>query len=482
MTRRFFKIFSLSMLLLSFFTIAAYSAPKKFTVVIDAGHGGHDPGAVGKKAKEKTINLNTALKLGKLIEQNCADVKVVYTRKTDVFIPLNQRAQIANNAKADLFISIHTNALPKGKIVSGAETYTLGMARAGENLEVAKKENSVILMENGYKETYKGFNPNSSESYIIFEFMQDKNMNQSINFAKKIQQQFKKAGRVDKGVHQAGFLVLRETAMPSVLVELGYISTPQEENFLNTSAGIDKMARSIYNAFISYKSGQKTSATTSQPAPKSAAPIVAESAAVEEGEALDLHPIRDASHVARNKNQTAAKANNTAKNEVAPVKTAEKAPAKTAEKTPAKTAEKAPAKAAEKTPAKTTEKAPAKTAGNTTAKTDNKVKAENTKAEENKAPAAKAAKSDAPVFKIQILTSPTKLNANDRQFKGLKGVDFYRESSKYKYTYGSSSDYNEILRKKKEITTKFSDCFIIAFRNGEKMDVNEAIRIFKNKK
>ncbi|MCF0160144.1 MAG: N-acetylmuramoyl-L-alanine amidase, partial [Bacteroidaceae bacterium] len=238
--------------------LSANSTTKKFVVVIDAGHGGNDPGAVGKKAKEKTINLNTALKLGKLIEQQCKDVKVVYTRKTDVFIPLNKRAQIANNAKADLFISIHTNALPKGKITFGAETYTLGMARADENLEVAKKENSVILMEDDYKQTYKGFNPNSPESYIIFEFMQDKNMSQSINFAKKIQQQFKRAGRTDKGVHQAGFLVLRETAMPSVLVELGYISTPKEESFLNSSDGTSKMANSIFQAFNEYRKNHES--------------------------------------------------------------------------------------------------------------------------------------------------------------------------------------------------------------------------------
>lgn len=473
MAIKILKIFTLSLLLLSFFTITAQSAPKKFVVVIDAGHGGHDPGAVGKKAKEKTINLNTALKLGKLIEQNCGDVKVVYTRKTDVFIPLNQRAQIANNAKADLFISIHTNALPKGKIVSGAETYTLGMARAGENLEVAKKENSVILMENGYKETYKGFNPNSSESYIIFEFMQDKNMNQSINFAKKIQQQFKKAGRVDKGVHQAGFLVLRETAMPSVLVELGYISTPQEENFLNTSAGIDKMAKSIYNAFISYKSGQNTSAPA-QPS-KASAPVVAESAAAENDDVVELHPIRDASHVARNGNQQTK-----ASNAKEPVAKKEAAPAKAVEKPANKTAEKAPAKTAEKAPVKTTGKAPAKTAVKPTAKVEEKATAKTE--EKAKSETSKASPSDTPVFKIQILTSPSKLNANDKQFKGLKGVDFYRESSKYKYTYGASTDYNEMLRKKKEITAKFSDCFIVAFKNGEKMDVNEAIRIFKNKK
>lgn len=450
MNQKLLYIFWMAMILLTCSWQTAMGAPKKFVVVIDAGHGGHDPGAVGKKAKEKTINLNAALKLGKLIEQNCGDVKVVYTRKTDVFIPLNQRAQIANNAKADLFISIHTNALPKGKIATGAETYTLGMAKAGENLEVAKKENSVILMENGYKETYKGFNPNSAESYIIFEFMQDKNMNQSINFAKKIQQQFKKAGRIDKGVHQAGFLVLRETAMPSVLVELGYISTPQEETFLNSQDGIDKMARSIYNAFLSYKSGKVSNSVETE----SVQPVVAEKAAVSKDEVLEVHPIRDASHVARGSQPRTGNAARNAEEK----KTAEaKQPAKDST---TKT---------EKAVAKTEEKAPSKTEAKPAAKASTE---------------SKAAKADpsAPVFKIQILASPTKLNPNDRQFKGLKNVSYYRDVKKYKYTYGESTDYNEILRKKKEITSKFADCFIIAFRNGEKMDVNEAIRIFKNRK
>ncbi|KAA6334435.1 N-acetylmuramoyl-L-alanine amidase AmiA [termite gut metagenome] len=227
---------------------------KDFVLVIDPGHGGHDPGAIGKISKEKNINLNVALKLGNLIKANCKDVKIVYTRSTDVFIPLDRRAEIANNAKADLFISIHTNALKGEKLVQGASTWTLGLARSEENLEVAKRENAVMLYEADYKTRYAGFDPNSSESYIIFEFIQDKYMMQSVRLASLIQQQF---GRVckrrDLGVRQAGFLVLKNTTMPSTLVELGFISTPEEERFLNSETGTSIMAKGIYNAFLAYK-------------------------------------------------------------------------------------------------------------------------------------------------------------------------------------------------------------------------------------
>ena len=224
-----------------------------YTVVIDAGHGGKDPGAVSqdKKTYEKTLTLDIAKTLADKIK---ADVKVVYTRKTDVFVELHERARIANKAKADLFISVHTNAMPNKIIRRGTETYTLGMHRAADNLAVAKRENSVITLESDYQQHYEGFDPNSSESYIIFEFMQDQNMASSVEFAKGVQEQFARtAGRVNKGVYQAGFLVLRETSMPSVLIELGYISTPDEEQYLNTAKGQQAMALSIYNAFKNYK-------------------------------------------------------------------------------------------------------------------------------------------------------------------------------------------------------------------------------------
>lgn len=241
-----------SLILLFLLCLSTFALP--YTLVIDAGHGGKDPGAVSKGTKEKNINLAVALELGRLVEKNCPGVKVVYTRKTDVFVELDERANIANRAKADLFISIHTNATAAKVGPQGTETYTLGMHRAAENLAVAKRENSVITLENNYEQKYEGFDPRSSESYIIFELMQDKNMESSVQFAGLIQKQFRNyAGRVDKGVHQAGFLVLRATSMPSVLVELGYINNPSDESYLATEAGINAMAKSIYKAFAAYK-------------------------------------------------------------------------------------------------------------------------------------------------------------------------------------------------------------------------------------
>jgi len=242
--------------------LSASSADKRFTLVIDAGHGGNDTGALGAISKEKNINLNVALAFGRLVESRCPDVRVVYTRKTDVFIPLHERANIANRNKANLFISIHTNALPKGKISRGLETYTLGMHRAGDNFDVAKRENSVILYEKDYKERYEGFNPNSSESYIMFEFLQDRNMAQSVELARYVQKRTcASARRHNKGVKQAGFLVLRETSMPSCLIELGFISTPDEERFLNSDGGVSSLAFGIFQAFCEYRAKYDKSVT-----------------------------------------------------------------------------------------------------------------------------------------------------------------------------------------------------------------------------
>lgn len=367
-----------------------FAQAKGFTVVIDAGHGGHDPGAVGKISKEKNINLNVALKLGKQIQQNCPDVRVIYTRKKDVFIPLDRRAQIANDAKADLFISIHTNALAKNRTAQGASTWTLGLAKSDDNLEVAKRENSVILYESDYKTRYAGFNPNSAESYIIFEFMQDKYMSQSVHLASLVQQQFKQTcKRQDRGVHQAGFLVLKASAMPSILVELGFISTPAEERYLNTEAGTTSLANGIYRAFLTYKREQEIRLNGSS-------------------------------------------------NTIIP-----------------------PADPAEETISEAEDPAPK---------------------QETRPQVKKSKDSSSPVFKIQILISNKPLAKNDRQFKGLKNVEYYREGKYYKYTYGASTDYNQVLRTKRSIASKFKDAFIIAFKNGEKTDVNAAIREFKQKR
>lgn len=251
--KRYCLRYILAGMFLFFSGVLLYAAEKTFVVVIDAGHGGKDPGATGKYAKEKTINLAVALKLGELIKANHSDTRVIYTRKSDVFVELDERAAIANKAKADLFISIHTNAA-RTRSAKGTETYTLGLARSEENLEVAKRENSAILLEDNYKEKYEGFDPNSTESYIIFEFLQNRHLEQSINFASGIQKEFcNTAGRSDRGVRQAGFLVLRKTGMPSVLVELGYISNAEEEKYLASSTGQQTLANSIYRAFRKLK-------------------------------------------------------------------------------------------------------------------------------------------------------------------------------------------------------------------------------------
>lgn len=245
--------------LLSFTSAPATSAAprgggQRFVLVIDAGHGGKDNGASGKISKEKNINLEIALAFGRMVENNCPDVKVVYTRKTDVFVTLQGRANIANRHKANLFISIHTNSMPPGVTAPfGTETYTVGMHSGKENLAVAKRENSVIMQESNYRAIYQNFDPNRSESYIIFEFMQDRNMKQSVELARHIQTAYGTQGRKNKGVHQAGFLVLRATGMPSVLTEVGFISNPEEERFLNSKEGIQKLARALYNGFCAYR-------------------------------------------------------------------------------------------------------------------------------------------------------------------------------------------------------------------------------------
>ncbi len=223
------------------------------TVVIDAGHGGHDTGCLGSNSKEKDVTLAIALKLGKEIEQNCPDVKVIYTRSTDVFIELNERADIANRAKADIFISIHCNA-NTNKTAYGTETYAMGLSKSEANLNVAKRENSVILLEENYETNYDGFDPKSTEAYIIFSLYQNVNLDKSINIAAKIQNQFsKKDQRFNRGVKQESFLVLWRTNMPSILIETGFLTNKEEEVYLTSENGQNAISNSIYKAFKDYK-------------------------------------------------------------------------------------------------------------------------------------------------------------------------------------------------------------------------------------
>ena len=385
------------------------AANKAFTLVIDPGHGGKDTGASGSFSKEKDINLTVALAFGQYVERNCPDVKVIYTRKTDVFIPLIERANIANKNKADLFISVHTNALPPGRIARGFETYTLGMHRASDNLDVAKRENSVILVEKDYKHTYQGFDPRSAESYIMFELIQGQNMTKSVELAKLIQQNVCTiANRIDKGVHQAGFLVLRETSMPSCLVELGFITTPDEEQSLNSSNTISNIANGLYKAFLAYKN--KYSKQIVVPYKKDKA----EEIPLPNAFPQEYTPIK-------NNESDMATVNITA-NMPKPERILSDS---------------------------------------------SKVKIENF--------------SDArPVFKVQLIASSKPLDIQDKHFKDLSGYEYYKENNLYKYTYGASNNYNEILELRRSLSSKFPQAFIIAFKNNKRININEAITEFNN--
>ncbi len=241
--------------LLSFFMTApvfGQQAQKTFKVVIDAGHGGHDPGCLGSALQEKQVVLNAALSLGKLISENCPDVQVIYTRKTDVFVELYRRAQIANNAHADLFISIHCNA-SENHAGNGVETFVMGLAKSEANQAVARKENAAMLMEKNYKNNYDGFDPSSPESNVIFSLYSSAYLNKSILLADKVQRQLVAvSGMTDRGVKQAGYWVLYKVAMPSILIELGFLSNPSDESYLAQPGNVQNEAIAIYNAFVDY--------------------------------------------------------------------------------------------------------------------------------------------------------------------------------------------------------------------------------------
>jgi N-acetylmuramoyl-L-alanine amidase len=266
-----YRLFSFCLALFFAFSIQANIRDNAFVLVIDPGHGGKDAGAIGRKGKEKDINLAVSSLLGKYITAKHPDVKLIYTRNRDVFIGLNERADIANKANANLFISIHTNAVERrNSQIKGCEVFTFGLSRSEENLEVAKRENAVILLEDNYKQKYENFDPHSSESYIIFEFMQNKFVEQSVNFASIIQKQLvRTANRRNRGVKQAEYLVLRKSSMPRVLVELDFISNPEAESYLLSRKGQETLALAISNAFTEYKKDFDRKSNTLASAPVS---------------------------------------------------------------------------------------------------------------------------------------------------------------------------------------------------------------------
>ena len=528
--------------------IATALAANKFTLVIDAGHGGHDSGAPGAISQEKDINLKVALAFGKMVERNCHDVKVIYTRTTDVFIPLSERANIANRNKADLFISVHTNALDGGKISRGFETYTLGMHRANDNLNVAKRENSVILIEKDYKQRYAGFDPKSSESYIMFELMQDKNMAKSVDLAKLIQSEVcAVSGRVNKGVHQAGFLVLRETSMPSCLIELGFITTPDEEQFLNSADGQNLMAKGIYNAFLKYKKqhgstkiaadgasdasdntpvlAQQTTPATPAPAPKPSttpkpstststpssatpkAPSTPKPSSTTESSSSTAPPVATRPFVEDDTTSVTQFAEQRSVRKLPTTSTASPPPATPAPPPPTTTAA-APRPATPAPPPPATTAAaprpatpapqptplPSSDTARVTATipppptqptpvTSQQPVAQDSPSVPSPTPVAPPLEAGGrPIFKVQIAANSLQLPVDDAVFKGLQGVDMYVENDLYKYTVGATPDFEEISQLRKTVSELFPQAFIIAFRDGMKIPLAQAIKEYRNAK
>lgn len=372
-----------------------------FTVVLDAGHGGNDAGAVGSFSKEKNINLRHATLVGDMIKERNPEIKVIYTRDKDIFVELKERANIANRNKADLFVSIHTNS-SKNKSASGIETFSLGVSRTKENMEVAMLENSVILLEEDHESKYEGFDPNSTDSYIMFEFMKDQYSQRSIACADYIQTKLiDTSKRVDRGVRQAGFLVLRATAMPSVLVELGFISNREEEKALNNDDTQIENAEAIYQGIIAYihslekKGGEQILSGSNAPAATAVATTTA--------------TVTAATTAAATKDSVSEKPTDS----------------QTSEKTEKRTEN-----------------------------IDN----------------------NAVIYKLQILVSSKQRKADDPVFKGLKNIEELKEAVGYKYLIGASNNYNEVLELKNSVKNDFPGAFIVAYKNGVRVNVQETLK------
>lgn len=437
-------------LILSFLLLLAQpmkSAGNSFTLVVDAGHGGNDFGAPGAVSHEKDLTLRYALAFGRMVESKCPDVKVVYTRKTDIFVPLHERADIANRNHADLFISIHINAVEGSKAAHGFQSYSLGRGeRSGdrgirENLDVAKRENSVILMEKDYKKTYKGMDLNSAEGDIMFELIADNNRQRSVELSRLMQREVCRAtGRVDAGSHQNNLAVLRLTSMPAVLLELGFISTPDEEQFMNSDAALDLYTKGIYNAFIIYKNKYDSRSTLPY-----------------QNTTVDVSPPTEGVALSAVSNDDDDLSQT---------------------KTQGKTVRRAPSRAAAQTRLTDNDSPQERNALRGKSKATKTVRQTGNSKKTLKQSKESDLESRKPVFKVQILAGSYKLKAGDAQFKGLQGWECLRDGNRWLYTYGSSTDYNAVYRTRKQLLDKFPQAFIVAYKDGKAVDVNEAIKEF----
>ena len=441
------------------------------TVVIDAGHGGHDSGCLGSHAKEKDVALSVALKLGNFITDNFKDVKVIYTRKTDVFLGLDERVAVANNNKADLFISIHCNS--GARAAYGVETYVMGLHRTDENLAVSKRENSVVLLEKDYKSKYEGFDPDSPEGNIIFTLYQNAFLDQSLKISTLVQMETSEfAGRNNRGVKQAGFLVLYKTTMPSILVETGFLTNPAEERYLLSKEGQEKLAYSVFNAFSKYKSSLGTmipvSAETNKgdsSQKKASAPQVPAPYDSGAAEAKTSDPKPNTNKPTEPKEEpkkfvVQPPAENTASKSKSP------APAETANAKPPKdSAVKASAEKVSPPPAETTAPKPV-------VDTAVKPKSQPEITKEVHKPAV--ASSDL-YFTVQIATSGKPLSESSSLFKGEKNITSENVNGLYKYMTGKYSVLNEAIQRQNQLRAAgFPDAFVVAYHNGMRITLKEA--------
>ncbi len=401
------------------------------TVVIDAGHGGHDSGCLGKKTKEKDIALGIALKLGKYIEDHFSDTRVIFTRKTDQFVELYERAEIANNAKADLFICIHCNSAcyfdrKKKKEtcnseISGVETWVMGLNKSEANLEVAKRENEVILLEKDYTKQYGGFDPNSPEANILFSLYQNSYLDQSLRIASLVQQEMKNCGRSGRGVKQAGFLVLYKTSMPSILIETGFLSNAAEEKYLSSQKGQDEMARSIYNAFKSYKSTVQPQRENSQEESKVDTPP--QKKEPEEKKMGELKNLGDSD-----------------------------------------------------VPPFTTKKIEQNTSVDTLKSSDG--------SSVKKSGEAKSIsdQTDVVLWSVQFFTSPKPVSDNHKIYKEFDDVKEFFENGTYKYSVGLIPEKAEAIKLQGKLREKgYKDAFVIAFLKDKKISIKQANELMHKK-
>lgn len=439
------------------------TASETFTVVLDPGHGGNDTGACDNNAREKDINLAVAQKVSELIQKKMRDAKVVMTRDNDTFLSLQARADIANKAKADLFVSIHTNSLDKKNrnrtTVSGSSVYALGLHKDDNNMNVARRENSVIELENDYDRKYSGFDPNKDESYIIFEMAQKKNLSQSIRFADDVQKQLvSTAGRRDRGVHQAGFWVLWATSMPSVLIELDFICNPESAKYLTSKRGVDELAEAIFNAIQAFSQNQvqKKRMQDSAIASPAADPDRKDKSHAQL-RATESSSAGNSTRSRKRRGEEAREASNSSIQEVQFIEVLEE------DDTLASTSDNELFNDDLQLLADTGVSSSKENSKNSKKNKNGKGNQKESNRSKSTAHKAKIQKYRT-IYTIQLCSSPSKLTENNPMFGGFKPVSAIWDNNEYRYTYGASQDKKEIEDLLKEVKRKVPQARMIHTR------------------